>query len=155
MEIGQLLRRDAVVVRVNANSKRQALAARAETASRSLGLADSETILDALLEREQAGSTGVGQGVAVPHARLEGLDRMASVFVKLETPVAFDAVDDRPVDLLFALFAPRDVGVEHLRALAKVSRLLRQSELREQLRQARTADAVYALLSRKAEPNAA
>jgi PTS system nitrogen regulatory IIA component len=154
MEIGQLLKRDSVAVRVNANSKRQALAALAETASRSLGLADSQ-ILDALLEREQAGSTGVGQGVAVPHARLEGLDRMVGVFVKLETPVAFDAVDDRPVDLLFALFAPRDAGVEHLRALAKVSRLLRQSELREQLRQARTADAVYALLSRRAEPNAA
>jgi PTS system nitrogen regulatory IIA component len=154
MEIGQLLKRDAVVVRVNAGSKRQGLAALAETASRSLGLAESE-ILDALLEREQAGSTGVGQGVAVPHARLEGLDRMAGVFIKLETPVAFDAVDDRPVDLLFALFAPRDAGVEHLRALAKVSRLLRQSELREQLRQARTADAIYALLSRKAEPNAA
>jgi PTS system nitrogen regulatory IIA component len=154
MEIGQLLKRDAVAVRVNAGSKRQALAALAETASRSLGLADSE-ILDALIEREQAGSTGVGQGVAVPHARLEGLDRMAGVFIKLETPVPFDSVDDRPVDLLFALFAPRDAGVEHLRALAKVSRLLRQSELREQLRQARTADAIYALLSRKAEPNAA
>ena len=154
MEIGQLLKRDAVAVRVSAGSKRQALAALAATASRSLGLPESE-ILEALLEREQSGSTGVGQGVAVPHARLEGLDRMASVFVKLETPVAFDAVDDRPVDLLFALFAPRDAGVEHLRSLAKVSRLLRQSGLREQLRQARTPDAIYALLSRNAEPNAA
>ena len=154
MEIGQLLKRDAVAVRVSAGSKRQALAALATTASRSLGLPESD-ILEALLEREQSGSTGVGQGVAVPHARLEGLDRMASVFVKLETPVAFDAVDDRPVDLLFALFAPRDAGVEHLRSLAKVSRLLRQSGLREQLRQARTPDAIYALLSRNAEPNAA
>lgn len=154
MDIGQLLKRDAVAVRVSANSKRQALVALAEIASRSLGLPEPE-ILDALLEREQQGSTGVGQGVAVPHARLEGLDRMAGVFVKLETPVAFDSVDDRPVDLVFALFAPRDSGVEHLRALAKVSRLLRQSELREHLRQARTGDAVYALLSRDAAPNAA
>jgi PTS system nitrogen regulatory IIA component len=93
--------------------------------------------------------------VAVPHARLEGLDRMAGVFIKLETPAPFDAVDDRPVDLVFALFAPRDSGVEHLRALAKVSRLLRQSELREHLRQARTGDAIYALLSRDVAPNAA
>lgn len=154
MDIGQLLKRDAVAVRVSANSKRQALVALAEIASRSLGLPEPE-VLDALLEREQQGSTGVGQGVAVPHARLEGLDRMAGVFAKLETPVAFDSVDDRPVDLVFALFAPRDSGVEHLRALAKVSRLLRQSELREHLRQARTGDAVYALLSRDVAPNAA
>jgi PTS system nitrogen regulatory IIA component len=154
MDIGQLLKRDAVAVRVSANSKRQALVALAEIASRSLGLPEAE-ILDALLEREQQGSTGVGQGVAVPHARLKGLDRMAGVFVKLETPVPFDAVDDRPVDLLFALFAPRESGMEHLRALAKVSRLLRQSELREHLRQARTGDALYALLSRDAASNAA
>ena len=154
MDIGQLLKRDAVAVRVSANSKRQALVALAEIASRALGRPEAE-ILDALLEREQQGSTGVGQGVAVPHARLAGLDRMAGVFVKLETPVPFDAVDDRPVDLLFALFAPRDSGVEHLRALAKVSRLLRQSELREHLRQARTGDALYALLSRDVAPNAA
>jgi PTS system nitrogen regulatory IIA component len=154
MDIGQLLKRDAVAVRVSANSKRQALGALAEVAARSLGLPE-DAILDALLEREQQGSTGVGQGVAVPHAKLEGLDRMVGVFVKLETPVAFEAVDDRPVDLLFALLAPRDAGVEHLRSLAKVSRLLRQSELREQLRQARTADAVYALLSRDAASNAA
>jgi nitrogen PTS system EIIA component len=154
MDIGQLLKRDGVAVRISANSKRQALGALAEIASRSLGLPEAE-IMDALLEREQQGSTGVGQGVAVPHARLKGLDRMAGVFVKLETPVPFDAVDDRPVDLLFALFAPRESGVEHLRALAKVSRLLRQSELREHLRQARTADALYALLSRDAATNAA
>jgi nitrogen PTS system EIIA component len=154
MDIGQLLKRDAVAVRVSANSKRQALVALAEIASRSLGHPEAE-ILDALLERELQGSTGVGQGVAVPHARLKGLDRMAGVFVKLETPVPFDAVDDRPVDLLFALFAPRESGMEHLRALAKVSRLLRQSELREHLRQARTADALYALLSRDAATNAA
>ena len=154
MDIGQLLKRDAVAVRVSANSKRQALGALAEIASRSLGLPEAE-ILDALLEREQQGSTGVGQGVAVPHARLDGLERMAGVFVKLDTPVPFEAVDDRPVDLLFALFAPRESGMDHLRALAKVSRLLRQTQLREQLRQARTGDAVYALLSRDAASNAA
>lgn len=154
MEIGHLLRRDAVAMRVSAGSKRQALQGLAEIASRSLGL-PAPVILEALLEREQAGSTGVGQGVAVPHAKLEGLDRMVGVFVRLETPVPFDAVDERPVDLLFALLAPPEGGVEHLRALAKVSRLLRQNELREQLRQARSADTIYALLSRRAEPDAA
>jgi PTS system nitrogen regulatory IIA component len=154
MDIGELLERDAVSARVSVTSKRQALAAVAEIAARKLGR-DAQSVLDALLEREAQGSTGVGQGVAVPHARLEGLDRMVGVFVKLETPVAFDSVDDRPVDLLFVLLAPKDAGVEHLRALARVSRTLRQKELREQLRQARTVDAVYALLSREAEPTAA
>ena len=98
---------------------------------------------------------GVGSGVAVPHARLPGLDRMRGVFIRLEAPVDFDAVDGQPVDLLFALLAPPDAGSEHLRALARVSRLLRQSQLREQLRQARTVDALYALLAQPASPTAA
>ena len=145
MLIGELLDRTAIALRVSASSKRQALAVVAEVAARNLKL-DSGDILEALTEREQAGSTGVGHGVAAPHARLDGLTRMRGVFVRLDQPVAFDAVDDQPVDLIFALFAPKDAGVEHLRALARVSRLLRQAELREQLRQARTADAIHALL---------
>lgn len=145
MNIGDLLDRTAISLRVSASSKRQVLAVVAEIAARKLGL-DAGMILDALLDREAAGSTGVGHGVAAPHARLEGLERMRGVFVRLEQPVEFDAVDDKPVDLIFALFAPKDAGADHLRALARVSRLLRQAELREQLRQARTADAIYALL---------
>ena len=145
MHIGELLDRNAIALRVSAANKRQALAVVAEIAARSLKL-DAGVTLDALAEREQAGSTGVGHGVAAPHARLEGLERMRGVFVRLDQPVEFDAVDDQPVDLIFALFAPKDAGAEHLRALARVSRLLRQAELREQLRQARTADAIHALL---------
>ncbi|HEY8573332.1 PTS IIA-like nitrogen regulatory protein PtsN [Phenylobacterium sp.] len=145
MHIGELLDRNAIALRVSAANKRQALAVVAEIAARNLKL-DAGQILDALTEREQAGSTGVGHGVAAPHARLEGLERMRGVFVRLEQPVEFDAVDDQPVDLIFALFAPKGAGAEHLRALARVSRLLRQAELREQLRQARTADAIHALL---------
>jgi len=145
MQIGELLDRNAIALRVSAASKRKALAVIAEIAARNLKL-DAGEILDALSEREQAGSTGVGHGVAAPHARLEGLDRMRGVFVRLDQPVEFEAVDDQPVDLIFALFAPKDAGAEHLRALARVSRLLRQADLREQLRQARTADAIHALL---------
>jgi len=146
MQIGELLDRGAIALRVSASSKRQALAVIAEIAARSLGLEVGD-VLDALTEREQAGSTGVGHGVAVPHARVEGVTRLRGVFVRLEQPVDFDSVDDQPVDLIFALFAPKEAaGVEHLRALARVSRALRQSELRQQLRQARTADAVLALL---------
>jgi len=145
MNIGELLDRTAISTRVSAANKKKALAVIAEIAARNFSL-DAGDVLDALAEREAAGSTGVGYGVAVPHARLEGLERMRAVFVRLEQPVEFDAVDDQPVDLLFALFAPKNAGAEHLRALARVSRIMRQAELREQLRQARTADAVHALL---------
>jgi PTS system nitrogen regulatory IIA component len=146
MQIGDLLDRNAIALRVSAANKRQALAVIAEIAARNFGL-DVGDVLDALTDREQAGSTGVGHGVAAPHARVEGLDRLRGVFVRLDHAVEFDAVDDQPVDLIFALFAPKGAtGVEHLRALARVSRILRQSELRQQLRQARTADALHALL---------
>src|SRR5689334_9085251 len=128
MQIGELLDRNAIALRVSAANKRRALALIAETAARNLGL-DATDILDALTERELAGSTGVGHGVAAPHARLEGLERIRGVFVRLDQPVEFDAVDDQPVDLIFALFAPKDAGAEHLRALARVSRMLRQAGL--------------------------
>ena len=154
MNIGDLVDRGAIAPRVTAPGKRQALSVIAEIAARSFGLKPGE-VLDALLEREAAGSTGVGYGVAVPHARLTGLTRLRGVFVRLEQPVEFGAVDDRPVDLLFALFAPPDASGEHLRALARVSRVLRQSDLREQLRLARGADAIHALLVQEARPTAA
>jgi PTS system nitrogen regulatory IIA component len=149
MQIGDILDRGAISLRVKAADKRQALAVTSEIAARNFGL-EAGDILDLLLEREQAGSTGVGYGVAVPHARLDGLSRMRGVFVRLEHPVDFDSVDDQPVDLVFALFAHPNAGSEHLRALARVSRILRHTELREQLRNARTADAIHALLAQEA-----
>ncbi len=145
MNIGELLDRGAISTRVGATNKKKALAVIAEIAARNFGVEPGQ-VLEALAEREAAGSTGVGHGVAVPHARLDGLQRMRGVFVRLEQPVDFESVDDQPVDLLFALFAPKNAGAEHLRALARVSRLLRQGDLREQLRKAHTADAVHALL---------
>ncbi len=154
MVIGELLNRGAISLRVTASSKRQVLGVIAEIAARSFGLKVSD-VLDALVEREAAGSTGVGHGVAVPHARVAGLDQVRGVFVRLETPVAFDAVDDQPADLFFALLATPEASTEHLRALARVSRLLRQSDMREQLRNVKTADAVLALVGRVAQPTAA
>jgi nitrogen PTS system EIIA component len=147
MDIGELLVRDGVVLKSGASSKRQALHSVAAVAAQALGLQEAQ-VFDALLERETLGSTGLGSGVAVPHARLEGIDRVRAVFVRLDTPVVYDAVDDRPVDLMFALFAPPRDGAEHLRALAAVSRALRSAEMREQLRQARTVDAIHALFVR-------
>ncbi|HEX3919498.1 MAG TPA: PTS sugar transporter subunit IIA [Caulobacteraceae bacterium] len=154
MNIGDLVERAAISPRVTAPGKRQALSVIAEIAARNFGLKPGE-VLDALLEREAAGSTGVGYGVAVPHAPLAGLTRLRGVFIRLEKAVDFQAVDDRPVDLIFALFAPPDASGEHLRALARVSRVLRQADLREQLRKAHGADAIQALLVKEARPSAA
>ena len=154
MNIGDLLDLGAISPRVTATNKRQALKVVAELAARSFGVKVGDA-LEALLDREAVGSTGVGYGVAVPHARVAGLTRLRGVFVRLEHAVEFGAVDDRPVDLIFALFAPPDAGAEHLRALARVARMLRQRELRQQLRQARTPDAVHALLAQPARPSAA
>ena len=154
MELSEWLEPGVVVHRLGADSRRQALAAIADIAARRFGL-DASEILDALMAREAAGSTGVGQGVAVPHAELAGLTAMRAVFVRLETPVEFDAVDDQPVDLLLALFAPKDAGASHLRALARVSRLMRDKALRTQLRQAESADALHALLVQRASASAA
>ena len=154
MDIGDWLDRAGIVYRSSADSKRQALSVVADAAAKALKLKASD-IFDALMDREAQGSTGVGRGVAVPHARLNGLDRMRAVVVRLERPVPFDAVDEQPVDILFALFAPEGADSEHLRALARVSRLLRQGEIREHLRQARSPDAILAVLSREAEASAA
>jgi PTS system nitrogen regulatory IIA component len=154
MQIGDLLDIEAVIPRVHAPSKRLALAQISEVAGRRFGLKPTE-VLDALLDREQLGSTGVGHGVAVPHARFQGLNRMRGIFMRLDAPVDFDAVDEQPVDLLFALLAPADAGAEHLRALARVSRILRRPDLRQQLRQSPSSDAIFALLVQEAQPTAA
>lgn len=154
MMIGQWLEPGAVALRLRADSKRQIMAALAEIASRSFGIA-APVLLDSLLAREANGSTGMGDGVALPHARVAGLDRLRSVFLRLEAPVAFDAVDGQPVDLIYGLFGPEGGDLEHLRALARASRALRSRELREQLRRARTTDAICALLGQHASPSAA
>ncbi len=154
MQIGDILDRGAIALRVSATDKRQILAHLAELAARNFGL-EASTVLDALSEREQAGSTGIGHGVAVPHARIEGLDRIRGVFLRVEQPVAFESIDDQPADLIFALLAPPEAGTEHLRALARVSRMLRNTDLREHLRQARTPDALHALLVQESAPSAA
>lgn len=153
MDLDGLIERGAVALR-GVTGKPQALSALADMAARRVGAPASE-VLQALSARERVGSTGVGGGVALPHARIPALKTMQGVFLRLEQPVPYDAVDGRPVDLLFALFAPMDAGAEHLQALARVSRVLRDNDLRRQLRSARSADAIYALLTREAQPSAA
>lgn len=154
MDIGDLLDRHAIIPRVTAGAKRQALNVAAEVAARLYGLKASD-VLEALLAREEEGSTGLGAGVAVPHARIKGLERVRGFFIRMETPIPFESVDDQPVDLMFVLLAPGEAATQHLRALAMVSRALRRPDLREQLRQARSQDALYALLIHHATPSAA
>lgn len=155
MEIGDLVSRDGIVLRGSVSSRRQALQAVAEAAAQVLGQPDASPFMDALMEREALGSTGVGSGVAIPHARLKDVDHLFAVLVRLETPIAFDAVDDRPVDILFGLFAPPSDGAGHLRALAAAARALRSPELQQRLRQADSRDTIHALLVRQIETTAA
>ena len=107
---------------------------------------DERRVFDLLLERERLGSTGIGGGIAIPHGRLAGLDRPRGLFARLGHPVDFDAIDERPVDLVFLLLAPEGAGADHLKVLARVSRLLRDRALVEKLRATDKADALFALL---------
>jgi PTS system nitrogen regulatory IIA component len=152
--IGDLLGSGAIAPRLTATTKRQVISTIAEIAGRTFHL-KAARVFDALMEREALGPTGVGYGVAIPHARIEGLDRMRGIFVRVTPPIDFDAVDDKPVDLVFALLSPAPCGAEHLRALARIARALRSAEIRSQLRQASGVDAIRAVLVRDARPSAA
>ncbi len=144
-DLTDLLAPGAVLHRVRAATKKAALDMLAKTAGDALGLQPRD-VLDAVLERERLGGTGVGDGVAIPHARLRGLDRVAGLFARLDPAHDFEGPDGRPCDLVFMLLAPLDAGADHLRALARVSRALRRPDVREKLRAAATDKAILALL---------
>lgn len=146
MEVSHLLDSGSAVIGLDAGSKKQALMALAELAARRTHL-DARTILDVLLEREKLGTTGVGRGIAIPHGKLPGLDRIVGLVARLETPVDFDAVDGAPVDLVFLLLAPEGAGAEHLRMLARVSRLLRDKAVVDRLRETPDAAGLRAALT--------
>ncbi len=146
MELSSLLKPAAVRVTGNLTSKKRLLQDLAELGASVYGI-DAAAALNALQERETLGPTGVGHGVALPHARLTGLDRIAGVFLRLERPIDFDAVDRQPVDLVFALFAPRDSGVDHLKALACVSRAMRDPATCDKLRSNDDPATLYAILT--------
>lgn len=135
-------------------SKRQVLQELSQQAAALVG-ADAQHLLDALMERERLGTTGVGHGIAIPHARLSDLDRLVGIFARLDQPVDFEALDDQPSDLIFLLLAPSAADADSLRALARISRLLRDAALRQRLRQERDRHAVYRMLTQKSECHAA
>ena len=146
MEIADLLSGpDTVLACVKASGKKALLAELAAKAAQRYGV-DERRLFDRLLERERLGSTGIGSGIAIPHGRLPGLDKPVGLFARLAHPIDFDAIDDRPVDIVFLLLAPEGAGADHLKALARVSRLLRDRSLVEKLRATESADALYALL---------
>jgi PTS system nitrogen regulatory IIA component len=140
-----LLGPDAVLAGVKASGKKALLAELAARAAAMLKL-DERRLFDRLLERERLGSTGVGGGIAIPHARMGGLGQPRGLFARLVHPIDFDAIDERPVDTVFLLVAPEGAGADHLKALARVSRLLRDRSLVEKLRATESAEALYALL---------
>ncbi|HPE26556.1 PTS sugar transporter subunit IIA [Albidovulum sp.] len=153
MELTSLLKPSAVKVFGQTTSKKRLFQDLADIAHTVYGLDATETV-DALQERESLGPTGVGHGVALPHARLHGLDRVVGVFMRLEKPMDFDSVDRQPVDLVFALFAPKDSGVEHLKALALVSRTMRDGATCAKLRANSDTAALHAVLT-EARPSQA
>jgi len=141
-----ILKPEAVRVLSGATSKKRLIHELGNIAEAAYGVSHSAAV-EALLERESLGPTGVGHGVALPHARLDGLDQVVGVLTLLEKPIDFDSVDRQPVDLAFALFAPIDAGVEHLKALALVSRTLRDPALCQKLRATTDPHAIHALLT--------
>jgi nitrogen PTS system EIIA component len=146
VEIADLLTGpEAVLASVKASGKKALLAELASRAATVLGL-DERRLLDRLVEREALGSTGIGGGIAIPHGRMAPLAAPRGLFARLAQPVAFDSIDDRPVDIVFMLVAPEGAGADHLKALARVSRLLRDRSLVEKLRATESAEALYALL---------
>ena len=146
MELAELLNPKAVSAALKAGSKKQALQELAHLAADLTGLKE-RLIFDTLLERERLGTTGVGRGIAIPHGKLAELDRLYGLFARLEQPIDFDAIDDQPVDLIFLLLAPESAGADHLKALARISRLLRDQATCEKLRSAENSDALCTLLS--------
>jgi PTS system nitrogen regulatory IIA component len=154
MDMVDLISPSGVVPALRVTSKKQALQELAKRASELVGEPE-RVIFEVLIGRERLGTTGVGHGIAIPHGKLPGLKGLNCLFARLETPVDFDAIDDQPVDLICVLLAPEEAGADHLKALARVSRLLRDRSVCEKLRGTDSRDALYAILTESAASHAA
>lgn len=154
MDLGDLISPDGVVPSLKAKSKKQVLQELAAHAARLTGLAERD-VFDTLLQRERLGSTGVGHGIAIPHGKLAPLTEIKGLFARLEEPIEFDAVDGERVDLIFLLLAPEGAGADHLKALARISRLLREPAAVDKLRRSKDAATLYAVLTESAAGSAA
>ena len=154
MEVNDLLVLEGVTADLKATSKKQALQDLARRAADVSGLHE-RAVFDVLMERERLGTTGVGNGIAIPHGKLPNLDRLYGLFARLNQPIDFQAIDERPVDLVFVLLAPEGAGADHLKALARISRLLRDQNVCDKLRGTDNAEALFAILTETEEDRAA
>ncbi|EAU41431.1 Phosphoenolpyruvate-dependent sugar phosphotransferase system, EIIA 2:PTS IIA-like nitrogen-regulatory protein PtsN [Fulvimarina pelagi HTCC2506] len=154
MDFRTLIEPAAILPALKATSKRQVLQDMATKAAELIGRPERE-ILETILNREKLGSTGVGNGIAIPHGKLLELDRITGVFARLQKPVDFDALDEEPVDLVFLLLAPESSGADHLKALSKVARLLRDPDTVAKIRSFQDAGSIYSTMVRSTTQNAA
>ncbi len=154
MDLGDLIGFDAVMPALRPANKKQVLQELAARAARITGL-DERDVFERLVQRERLGSTGVGHGVAIPHAMLDEVDHTIGLFARLERPIDFEATDGQPVDLVVTLFSPTRAGADHLKALARVARAMRDAPFAAKLRGSRDPHALYALLAHSVEPSAA
>ena len=154
MPLLDFLTPEAVVPALRVSAKKQALQELATHAARLTGL-DERAVFEALLQRERLGSTGIGEGLAIPHGKLAGLTRLFGLVARLDKPIDFEALDGQPVDILFLLLAPEGAGADHLKALARIARVLREPGTIERIRATRDADALYAVLTESPTPRAA
>ena len=146
MDLGSILKSNAVKVIGSCTSKKRLFHDLGELSESSYGL-NAGDVIEALIEREGLGPTGVGHGIALPHARLDGIEHVSGMFLKLDRAIDFDSVDRQPVDLVFCLLAPQSAGVEHLKALALVSRTMRDTNVQAKLRANPDAETLYAILT--------
>jgi PTS system nitrogen regulatory IIA component len=149
MDLADLIAPEAVFPALKAKTKKQALQELAQRAAKVTGI-DAREILDTLLQRERLGSTGVGRGIAIPHGRVPALHKIVTMFARLDEAIDFEALDDEPVDLVFLLLAPEHAGADHLKALARISRLLREPSSIEKLRASKDRAAIYSVLTESA-----
>ncbi len=154
IHLADLLSDGAVVAGLNVSGKKALFQTLAQIAAREYGL-EAHEVVERLTERERLGSTGFGNGVAIPHGKIAGLKHIVGLFVHLEKPVDFQAIDDLPVDLVFCLLSPPDAGADHLKALALVSRWLREPSFVAKLRGAGSGDAVLAVIASASARDAA
>jgi PTS system nitrogen regulatory IIA component len=146
MPLSDVVAPDAIIPALKVNGKKQALQELAAKAAQISGQ-NEKTILEILVQREKLGSTAVGNGIAIPHGKLSRLNKLFGLFARLERPIDFEALDGQPVDLIFLLLAPEGAGADHLKALARVARLLRDPDVARKLRDSRDASAIYAVLA--------
>ena len=145
MDLSELLNENAILPALKVSSKKQAIQCISEKAAEITGLNERE-IFETLLQRERLGSTGVGSGIAIPHGKLPSLDKIYGMMARLERPISFDAMDDQPVDIIFLLLAPEGAGADHLKALAKIARVLRDGDMVNKIRATSDPEALYSVL---------